>query len=1519
MSAGKTNLETWETPVKSLACIATSSLSVFAVLLAWPALTNLQCSPQGRGLSLSRPELSAREYPRGVESPRTQPQAASRTRILQLKPAQPIEREIGPGETHSYRLILQAGEFVHLFIFQKGVNVSGVLIDPAGSKVIEVDTPLSAQEPEWITYLAPTSGSYRVDIRAVEQDAPPGRYEITIEEKRRVAPADQIRLSAEKLSVEAGNLYHESNTDSYRKAIEKYERAIDLYRGAKRDLEEAVSLNCAARTHTLVSDYPRAAELFQSALSIYRSKANAGGEGATLNGLGFAEYLKGSYDQAIKHFEEALKARQSVGYRAGEARTLVNIGLSHQAAKRFAEARPSFERALVIQRELKLKADEANTIDSLAFTYWMADDYKKAIELYEQALDLNRELNNRAAEEKTLDRLGFAYRKTNDPQAAIRCYEQAIAISRELKDKKSEADALDGLGFTYWIGDNFRKAVETDQLLVPIYRELKDHAGEVRSLKRLAYAYRKTDQSEKAARCYEELLAMYREAGDRSAEADALDDLGFTYYLISDYEKALTYYERCLAIHRQLEDRAHEATALDWIARVNSGLKKYENAADYYDQELGIRRDLKDRSGEATVLQSLGSTLSHLKRPEKATEYFQDALSIQREVKDQVGEGHTLDSMAGAYSESGEHEKAFASYRQAQTIWRELRYQSSEASTIWSMAFMYEGLHDQQNAIKYYEEALAIRRELKDRSGEVLALLALGRVHFWTEDKKSGAYFDEALAIQRDIGDRSGEAKTLVLLGAIQAKAGHYDKELSCYEQALAVSRQAGDPQGAGLASIAVGSTYLRLQLFAKAIDYFEQAVAILSDMKNRSSQGKALSAAGIAYEVSRQHEKALDYFEKALVIARETKDRAEEAQVLSFESLAYTNFNKDAESLSCLEQALAIAREIGDRLTEDTTLFAQAIRYIRLKQLDKATDSLERALAISRETKVREIEAGTLGLLMAVWAERGKPRLAIVFGKQSIGILQGIRNEMPDLDQVLRQSFLEGKKSTYRYLADLLAGQGRLAEAQQALDLLKENEFSRFVLRDRELSAEQQRMPLTPQETQWEQRYREVADRLTALGVRRGSLLAKVNRTAADDKELSAIEADLETGNRAFENFLNQVETAMGSGKSASAQITRVREAEGLMETLRDLGPGTVAIYTIVGEQSYRSILITPDVQKGYSYSISGAELNKVILAFRQVVRNPASDPRPLAKRLYEIIFKPMEKDLEGAQAKTIMWALDGALRYMPMAALYDGERFLVERFSNVVFTPASQSRLKDPVSHDWHGLGFGVSLPHDGFQPLPNVPSELSSIIQTGSKDQHGILPGTVRLDGAFTKEEFRAELRKHYSVVHVASHFDFAPGTDRNSFLLLGDGGKLTLDEFRSMPQVLQGVELLTLSACDTAVGGEDADGKEVEGFAVLAQRQGAKAVLATLWAVADQSTALLMKEFYRLRTSDPTMTKAEALRQAQLELLTGRIRGDVSANRGPRVESSDTPKFAQDPQKPFAHPYFWAPFLLMGNWK
>ena len=179
--------------------------------------------------------------------------------------------------------------------------------------------------------------------------------------------------------------------------------------------------------------------------------------------------------------------------------------------------------------------------------------------------------------------------------------------------------------------------------------------------------------------------------------------------------------------------------------------------------------------------------------------------------------------------------------------------------------------------------------------------------------------------------------------------------------------------------------------------------------------------------------------------------------------------------------------------------------------------------------------------------------------------------------------------------------------------------------------------------------------------------------------------------------------------------------------------------------------------------------------------------------------------------------------------------------------------------------------------------------------------VLPGSTHMDEAFTLDQLKASLGS--PVLHIASHFRFLPGSDE-SFLLLGDGSGLTLRQLRTEMPRLTGVDLLTLSACETAVGGgTKADGREVEGLGVLAQRQGARAVLASLWPVEDASTGQLMAQFYSQRQAQ-SLNKAQALRQAQLALLEGRQGQSAPQLAGQRLPErgaarSDAPAPGQSP--------------------
>jgi len=388
--------------------------------------------------------------------------------------------------------------------------------------------------------------------------------------------------------------------------------------------------------------------------------------------------------------------------------------------------------------------------------------------------------------------------------------------------------------------------------------------------------------------------------------------------------------------------------------------------------------------------------------------------------------------------------------------------------------------------------------------------------------------------------------------------------------------------------------------------------------------------------------------------------------------------------------------------------------------------------------------------------------------------------------------------------------------------------------------------------------------------------------------------------------------------------------ETGSMQDILRQLGGGAVALYTLVYKDSYILILITPKYRRAYTVEISATDLAQKITDFRKQLKNPKMDPRPLAEELYNIILpEQARQELTEAKAVTLMWHLDGPLRYLPLAALYDGQQYLVEVYRNTLFTVASLLNLGNTAQSRWKGLGLGTSkartIGNETFPPLDSVPAELGGIIRQGDETE-GMIPGQRYLDESFTWEAMQKSLhvKGSYTLVHIASHFSLEPGNSSRSFILTGSGDPISLEQISLKDNLFGGVDLLTLSACETAYSsGTDADGREIDGLSIIAQQKGASSVIATLWSVADTSTALLMREFYRL-LEEQSLPKAEALRLAQLAMLKGEIMdipsGQSERGRSVRGKSGGgRKKFSADPEKPFAHPYYWAPFILMGNWK
>jgi len=318
-------------------------------------------------------------------------------------------------------------------------------------------------------------------------------------------------------------------------------------------------------------------------------------------------------------------------------------------------------------------------------------------------------------------------------------------------------------------------------------------------------------------------------------------------------------------------------------------------------------------------------------------------------------------------------------------------------------------------------------------------------------------------------------------------------------------------------------------------------------------------------------------------------------------------------------------------------------------------------------------------------------------------------------------------------------------------------------------------------------------------------------------------------------------------------------------------------------------------------------------LLPLAQQFRLEVSDPRKTrttqylqqSQQLYRWLMAPLEEELKAQKITTLVFILDAGLRSLPVAALHDGQQFLIEQFTIGVVPSLS---LIDPTYQDLRGsevLGMGVSESTQGQPPLPAVPVELSTLVNQ-------IWKGRELLNAEATLANLEINRKqKPFGIIHLATHADFLPGAANNSYIQLWNE-KLSLDQLPQMGWSKPQVQLLVLSACATALGDRDAE----LGFGGLAVQAGVKSALASLWYVNDAATTALMTRFYRDLRQVPI--KAEALRQAQLAMAKGQVFLEKGRLRGLGQDDILLPGSAQSEETiQFSHPYYWAAFTLIGS--
>ncbi len=852
-----------------------------------------------------------------------------------------------------------------------------------------------------------------------------------------------------------------------------------------------------------------------------------------------------------------------------------------------------------------------------------------------------------------------------------------------------------------------------------------------------------------------------------------------------------------------------------------------------------IAQTSNQQKQEADLLRERGIEEYKTSQFQAAIESWQKSLAIYRQIDDSVGIIKSLNNLGIGYASLGEYQKAIASFEESLGISQETNDTTEQTYILHNLGGLYSLQSEYQKAIGIYQQSLAVFQKTDNQLGVASSFNNLGIAYkSLGQYYKAIEFYQQSLAIFEAIDDYTQTAKSLNNLGELHSLLGQYQQGIELYQQSLQIFKEKQDHSGVASSLNNLGIAYKSLGQYQKAREFYQQSLAISQKINEPAEVAKTLNNLGEVYYLQKEYQQAKKFHQQSLVIKKDIGDRSGIASSFNNLGEVYRSLGEYQKAIEFYQQSLAISQELGERSEEGITL-------------------------------------SNIALLLE---EQKQPELAIVFYKQSVNVREAIRKDNQKLSQAQRQSYTNTVADDYRRLADLLLQQDRILEAQQVLDLLKVQELDDYLYNVRGSEETAQGVVERSSEKMIWQGTEEKLDQAIALGKELSKLDSiKPNsiRTDAQKQRIREIRKLQEEIIKEFQAFLNspevQKQIVQLRRKTEGEDFDLEQYAQTLQDNLEQLQQDAVIIYPLVLDNRLELVLITadsPPIHK--SVEVKREELNQAILQFRKVLQTPYNNPKVSARKLYNWLIKPLEEHLATAGAKTILYAPDGQLRYIPLAALYDGKQWLTENFrvNNITALSLTEINTQPQADLEIFAAAFtkGQHTVKAGgeehtFRGLPYAGVEVENLAE--------LIPETIKLlDDQFNKETISD--MNSYSVVHLATHAAFVVGEPEESFIVFGDGTHATLRDIKNWN--LPDVDLIVLSACETGLGDILGDGKEILGLGYQMQNTKAKAAIASLWQVNDGGTQALMNAFYvALQGND--ITKAEALRQAQLALITG----------------------------------------------
>jgi CHAT domain-containing protein/Tfp pilus assembly protein PilF len=942
-------------------------------------------------------------------------------------------------------------------------------------------------------------------------------------------------------------------------------------------------------------------------------------------------------------------------------------------------------------------------------------------------------------------------------------------------------------------------------------------------------------------------------------------------------EAALPEFERLLAQYRASGDARAEAGAIRFIGEIHWRLGDFEPAERYLLEALAATAAIDDRAQQAKVLNVLGLLNWDLGRYDPALQRFGQAGELAAEIGDARLQGAVLNNIGLVRDELGEYDVSLDTYREALARYEAVDFPRGRGDTLGNIGGLQLLLGHYREALAYYEQAMAISEQLQsvtamsqDHGNIALCQLGLGDTAAALE------HFDRAIELAAQAGSQQdgafwtrGKANALI-------RQGRHSDGLALHRAAVEQYQALGARTEAVEAMYDLGRLYLALGDSTSAEQWFERSIALGREIG--LARGVTLNL--LALGDLQQRRQAL---EQAAALYGQAWQRAQESGEMNLATDSLLRLAHVHQAQGRYEEAAQEAQQALDIAQQIDSPYGTAAAQYQLGELDRlqsrGADAVPHYLAaLEALPPVPDPELGWrihYGRGLAL-ADQGELPAAIAELQQAIEYIEGVRDRLEE--QRFRAGYVQDKYQVYVDLVRLQMQAGAAADAFSTAERLRARTYLDLI----DGNAPQ---PLAATEQQQATELRERIRQLRKVLNEESGLPTGQQRQPA----ISVYSAELLAAEQAYEALLDNRRRAPGAGAQAAQGPSH--------ESVRQrLGAGEALVEYVVSERELVIFILTREDLQAVTRPLGEADLRSKVELLRDLLRRPDSDrwQRPAAS-LAEALIEPLRAAGALDSLQHLYLVPHGSLNYLPFAMLPAGSQaggqtlehadtLLVERVT-LAYLPTAAALLGDALAPRGRESLLAMAPARARLQHAPDEASRVFELFGAESR----LLVGEAATESLFK------DVAGDFDVLHLATHGYFNKLNPLLSGLELeADGQNDGLLELHEIIGLDLDADLVTLSACQTGLGSghfaEIPAGDDFVGLTRAFLYAGSDAVMATLWEVDDASTAELMQQFYtRLRLADGPIDKAGALAEAQRRLRA---------------------------TEEYRHPYYWAPFVLMG---